>query len=144
VNSEGRARLEFPGRVPPSLNAVAGRPNAAAWRRFKVLWGELIGQELIAAQARGELPVGNLDWVEAAGVIRFATRRERDEGNYRAVLEKALGDALVGDRRVWPGGHWLPDDTHEHFVFRQVAILVDPAAEPKTAIEFNWRKGRLL
>lgn len=153
----GRVRIEVPGKVPVSLNKIGGRPNPAAWRRFKALWTGLFLEQLLAAQSRGELPAistpsrldeppeGQLDFVEAAGAVRFNIHRKRDEGNFRAPIEKALGDALTGgDRAVWPHGRWLPDDTSEHYRFQGFAISVDRAAEPKTVVEFEWRRGSLF
>jgi len=140
----GTVRLEVPGRVPPSLNEVGGRPSAGPYRRFKKLWGELLGGELLAAQARGELPREQVDFVVAAAVIRFNVERRRDEGNFRATLEKALGDALVGDRTAWPEGRWLSDDTADHYRFERVEFLVDTEAEPKTVLGLEWSKARLV
>jgi hypothetical protein len=151
----GRVRMEFPERVPASLNVVAGRPSAGPYRRFKNLWGGLITEQLLAAQARGELPAvqggrldeaprGQIAFVQAAAVARFTTQRPRDEGNFRAPLEKALGDALVGDRRAWPMGRWLPDDTAEHYRFQGMAIAVDRRQPGLTVIEFEWRRETLV
>lgn len=136
--------MEIPGRVPPSLNEVGGRPSAGAYRRFKALWGDLLTEQLLVAQANGALPAQQVDFVEAAAVIRFNVQRERDEGNFRATLEKALGDALVGQRSAWPEGRWLPDDTAKHFRFDHVAFIVDADKEPKTVVGFEWSKARLL
>lgn len=153
----GRVRIEVPGKVPPSLNEISGRPGAAAYRRFKSLWTGLFLEQLLAAQARGELPAiatprrldeipqGQLSYVVAAGAVRFNVERRRDEGNFRGPIEKALGDALTGgDRAAWPHGRWLPDDTADHFRFQGFAISVDKKAEPKTVVEFEWRRETLL
>jgi hypothetical protein len=152
----GRVRLEIPGKAPVSLNQVGGRPNPAAWRRFKSLWGKLFEDALVVAQARGELPPirqgskldeppdNQLDFVEAAAAVRFTTNRVRDEGNYRATLEKALGDALVGDRKVWPCGRWLPDDRADHFAFREVALYVNEKKPALTVVHFDWRREKLF
>lgn len=51
--------------------------------------------------------------VEATAVLFFPVARRRDEGNYRWLLEKALGDALVN-------GGWLPDDTPDRYRFSRV------------------------
>lgn len=141
---DGCVRMEFPDRVPPSLNVVGGRPHPGAWRRFKTLWGDFFTEQLVAAQARGDLPREQVDFVEAAGICRFNTERPRDEGNFRTPLEKALGDALVGQRTAWPEGRWLPDDTSQHYTFRGLAIVVDTTKRPLTVVEFNWSKARLV
>src|SRR5947207_1933958 len=70
-----------------------------------------------------------LERVEASAVLTFPTRRRRDEGNYRALLEKALGDALVE-------GRWLVDDTPERFTFGTVSFA---EGQPRTAIELRCR-----
>ena len=152
----GRVRIEILGKVPPSLNVVAGRPSAAGYRRFKALWGSLFEAELLAAQARGDLPriqpsanfkeppAGQLEFVEAAAAVRFNVHRERDEGNFRATIEKALVDALVGDRKVWPHGRWLPDDRAGYFAFRELAMYVDTKKPVVTVVHFDWRKATLL
>lgn len=53
--------------------------------------------------------------IEAFAELRFAHRRSRDVVNYRTLLEKSLGDALVN-------GNWLSDDTPEHFRFIEVVF----------------------
>lgn len=126
------------------MNLVGGRPSAGPYRRFKALWGQLFTEQLLRAQAEGRLPNEPVDFVEAAGLCRFNTKRDRDEGNFRSTLEKALGDALVGNRSAWPEGRWLPDDTSQHYTFRELAIVVDVKAEPLTVVEFNWNKATLV
>ena len=55
-------------------------------------------------------------------MLRFPARRRRDSGNYRVMLEKALGDALVE-------GGWLPDDTPEHYEFGGVTFTEGAAQD---------------
>lgn len=91
--------------TPPSLNA-AGRANPQKQGRIKgELQEELEGYLMASALPRG------CSRVEASATLFFPTKRRRDEGNFRWLLEKALGDALTN-------GRWLPDDTPEHFRFR--------------------------
>jgi hypothetical protein len=104
----------------------------------------LLTQQLVAAQARGEWPREQVDFVEAAASLRFTTKRRRDEGNFRATLEKALGDALVGDRAAWPEGRWIPDDTRDHFRFGDIDFHVDEREPALTVIAIGWSKARLL
>jgi hypothetical protein len=54
----------------------------------------------------------HLKGVVASAVLTFPSVRRRDEGNFRFMLEKALGDTLVG-------GGWLEDDTPENFRFER-------------------------
>lgn len=64
---------------------------------------------LLAARVPKPLPP-----VRASAVLRFSSKRKRDEGNFRSVLEKALGDALqLG---------WLEDDTPEFFTFGDLSF----------------------
>jgi N6-adenosine-specific RNA methylase IME4 len=86
----GKVRLELPGRVPPSLNEVGGRGGRTAFHRFKKLYQGLFEEQLMAEQARGTMP-SRVDEVVARGLLVFTVRRDRDEGNYRTLLEKALG-----------------------------------------------------
>lgn len=106
------------GDTPPSLNVVAGR--RWQWTKAKRRWQTDLGVLLMAEQ----LPRG-LHRVEASAVLTFPTRRRRDEGNFRALLEKALGDALVE-------GGWLDDDTPDHFSFGAVTFALGAA---RTTVE---------
>jgi hypothetical protein len=100
-------QLSLPG-TPPSLNTVGSRGAAMAFHRHKKQWEGMC----MIALLEMKVPKG-LASVEASAVLRFKDRRRRDEGNYRAMLEKALGDALV------LGGH-LIDDTPDRYRFAQV------------------------
>lgn len=89
---------------PPSLNDVAGQGSRYRWITAKKHWYGLLGPALTAA---GMTPCRSV-YVE--GMITFPDRRKRDQGNYRAPLEKFLGDALQR-------GGWLPDDDWQHYQF---------------------------
>jgi hypothetical protein len=94
--------------VPPSMNTNVGKGH---WRPFhgaKKRWQGLFGMLLL----KERIPRGATK-VKARAHLRFPVRRQRDEGNYRTILEKALGDALqtVGI---------ISDDTSEHFQFTDV------------------------
>jgi hypothetical protein len=111
--------------TPPSLNAVGsrGRSHWLYTNTKKRLQGQL-GVALMAAK----VPRG-LERVEATAVLRFKSKRRRDEGNYRALLEKALGDMLVT-------GGWLEDDTPECYSFGSLEF--DPErGEPRTIIRLE-------
>jgi hypothetical protein len=94
--------------TPPSLNAIAGRSNRFAFNGAKKRWQQDLGVALMV-----EAVPRKLQRVEASAVLSFTTARRRDEGNFRVLLEKALGDILVE-------GGWLADDTPEHFRFGAV------------------------
>lgn len=119
------ARIWLP-ETPPSLNVIAGRGSRWAWSRAKRRWQTELGMLLLAER----LPRG-LQRVEVSAVLTFPTRRRRDAGNHRALVEKALGDALVE-------GGWLPDDTPEHFDFGAVTFAL---GHRRTTIELDcWRQ----
>lgn len=121
----GLISLEHPA-TPPSLNVTGFRSHWAAGRRAKMLWEHVFWALLVQA----ELPKG-LDSVHATARLRFPVKRRRDEGNYRAILEKSLGDALTS-------GNWLQDDTVEHFTFG--AVTFDEPGPHRTIIDIDWRE----
>lgn len=84
--------------APPSLNDGGSGMNRMDFAGLKKAWQERFTYEL----ERSPLPRG-LSSVFVEGQIGFPTRTSRDEGNYRWMIEKALGDALVK-------GGWLDDD----------------------------------
>lgn len=96
--------------TPPSFNKVGHSGCRWAWTREKKKWQEDFETLLMAAS----VPRG-LSKVEVSAVLSFPTKRRRDEGNYRTLLEKCLADALVN-------GGWLPDDTPEFFTFGRVSF----------------------
>lgn len=110
--ADGRLQTDLTlGMVPKSLNATTGY---LAFQREKKHWQTHFEKCLMLVSTR--LP-RRFERVDAIGLVEFTTRRRRDEGNFRSVLEKALGDALTGEPGVWPEGRWLPDDTPEHYRF---------------------------
>lgn len=110
--------------TPPSLNAVGSRGGQMAFHRKKKEW-QAIFETLLMQTGFPR------DWNEMTATARltFPTKHRRDEGNYRTLLEKALGDALVN-------GGWLPDDTPEHFLFERVHFE-QKTGKPKTTIELT-------
>lgn len=119
-----RATLEVPA-VPPSLNAVGYRSHWSAGRKLKREWEQMLGTALMVAQ----VPRG-IDTVSATAEIHFKQKRRRDPGNFRVILEKALGDILQQG--------WIVDDTAEFFSFG-VVQLVAPSPEPLTLIHLDYR-----
>lgn len=91
---------------PPSLNlAAAGGSNPWVFDGVKKVWQKRMAEML----EQSGLP-RPLERVVAEGMICFPTRHGRDQGNFRFLLEKALGDALQeGFAGVSTGG-WLTDD----------------------------------
>lgn len=118
-------RLEL-AETPPSLNRFGsvGGGTYYLYRRLKKEWQETLGVALMAAG----VPRG-LGKVSATATMRFSTRRKRDEGNFRWLLEKALGDTLVN-------GGWLADDDAAAFTFGAVTFDPEPG-DPLTVIELS-------
>lgn len=121
-----RATLSIPG-TPPSFNKVGLHSHWAVGRRHKLQWQQWLS---IALMEQGVLR--GLKSVEARATIRFKTQRRRDEGNFRVILEKALGDALVE-------GLWLADDTPEYFRFGRVELLA-PVERPETIVVLDYER----
>lgn len=84
--------------VPPSLNLGGAGINGFVYDGYKQAWQKAF-KDLIE---EAELP-RPLKAVSAEGMICFPTRRGRDQGNFKWLIEKALGDALQE-------GGWLADD----------------------------------
>jgi hypothetical protein len=90
--------------TPPSLNDVVGQGH---WRRYhtvKKRWQAMLLEQLTAAEPP------RMRRVLVEGVVTFPDRRKHDQGNYRFVLEKALGDALQA-------GGYLHDDDWNSYEF---------------------------
>lgn len=101
--------------TPPSLNAASlgSRGAHMKFHRLKKEWEGHITAGLLKAQ----VPKG-LERVHATAVCRFPSRRKRDEGNFRYLLEKALGDTLQLNG-------CLEDDTPEQFTFGKLVFDAD-------------------
>jgi hypothetical protein len=68
---------------------------------------------LIGALEASGLPRG-LESVLVEGMCCFPTKAHPDQGNHRAFIEKAMGDALQD-------GGWIPEDTWERYEFGNLA-----------------------
>lgn len=112
--------LELPG-TPPSFNAVGLHSHWSRGRKVKQEWQRMIETMLLKEQ----VPRG-LQSVAASAVVNFKQRRRRDEGNWKAIIEKACGDALVRANR-------LADDTPDYYRFGSVELLA-PSEVPSTII----------
>lgn len=93
--------------TPPSMNSKRSGYSAHhhVAHRAKKQWEGI----LFVMLNQAGVPKG---WqrIEAGARLTFPDRRRRDAGNYRMLLEKALGDVLVAQG-------YIPDDTDEHFAF---------------------------
>lgn len=69
---------------------------------------------LMGYLSNSKLP-GNLTQVWASAVLTFPDKRKRDEGNFRFMLEKALGDILVTRG-------YLEDDDADRYSFQRLTF----------------------
>jgi hypothetical protein len=122
----GIAELEL--APPASMNRAPGkgtRGAAMARHKAKRALQRDLHLLLLAEEVPRPIPGGR---VRATAELLFPTDRQRDEGNYRTALEKALGDALAP--AVSPEERalgieplrWLPDDTPDRFTFGAVTF----------------------
>lgn len=136
-----RAELEL--ILPPniSVNATRGQHWAKTLKRRRRLTA-MLSELLVAAEVPMPIPG---DRVHATAVLAFPTNRRRDEGNFRAELEKALGDTLAPPPpKGLPAGaavferRWLSDDTPEHFTFGALTFEHRPNAPATAHITLEW------
>ena len=94
---------------PQSLNVGGSGSNHFAYQTAKKQWQAVFTALL---EATG-LPTG-LARIVVEGERGFPDRTRRDQGNFRFMIEKALGDALVT-------GGWLEDDDWQRYSFGDLA-----------------------
>ena len=100
----GKGNLVHVG-TPPSHNLHGSASNIWSYQGIKRAWEEKLTELLLATG----LPKG-LGSVFVEGQMIFPDRRKRDQGNYRYMIEKALGDTFVQ-------GGWLEDDDWVRYEF---------------------------
>lgn len=96
---------------PPSMN-IFGSGNPQAFQGIKAAWHDVLTDVLEASS----LPK-DLEHVVVEGEVTFPRRPNAmgpDQGNFRAPLEKILGDVLEA-------GGWLPNDNWERYEFGGLA-----------------------
>jgi hypothetical protein len=114
--------------TPKSVNRVGQR---GSWRTVhfeKKRWQEIIEKYLLMARLPRPLP----HFLRVEAVMVFPTKHRRDAGNFKAPLEKALGDALVN-------GRWLPDDTPRWWEFKEFRFA-DHVGANTTIITLDYGK----
>jgi hypothetical protein len=124
IGRRRRTELVIPG-TPPSFNVTA-QAHWTKHRKAKREWQNWLGIALMSAAVPR-----NLLCVEATASLVFKQNRRRDEGNFRVILEKALGDCLVE-------GGWLPDDTPDRYTFGRVELRVHLLEAPLTTIDLKY------
>jgi len=122
--STERVSLSIPG-TPPSFNKVGLRSHWAVGRAEKLRWQGFIAIALMERQVPRRLKR-----VDVKATIRFKQRRRRDSGNFKVILDKACGDALVE-------GGWLADDTSDLYDFGRVELLA-PCERPETILVLDY------
>lgn len=100
--------------TPQSIRGFGSGANHFQYQTMKHKWQDRLSALLFDAA----VPTG-LAHVLAEGQVCFPDRRRRDQGNYRFILEKALGDALTE-------GLWLPDDDWDHYEFGRLRYAYAP------------------
>lgn len=113
--------------TPVSFNA--GNHRASQWKfaKEKREWQQRFTTLLIAAGTPRCCRS-----MSATAVLTFPFQRRRDELNFRTVLDKSLGDALVA-------GLWIPDDTTDYFRFGEINFVVVPGKR-LTEVTLEWAK----
>lgn len=102
---------------PPSLNVVASRGSRWKYSAEKKKWEGICAVLFLQAGVPRGCRSVRLD-----AILRFPDKRRRDTGNFRFMLEKAAGDALVR-------GGWLTDDTPDFYEF--TTLRFDPERGPR-------------
>ncbi len=100
----GKTAMDHWG-APPSLNAQGSSANRFIYQAQKQAWQEMWTRRL----RESSLPA-RVGSVYVEGQICFPDRAKRDQGNFRHLIEKSCGDALVS-------AHYLEDDDWDHFEF---------------------------
>jgi hypothetical protein len=104
--------------APESFNVLAsgaGSGNAMVYATLKANWQRVLRLLLVASG----LPRG-LSKVLVEGEVTFPDHREdRDQGNFRVIIEKALGDVLEE-------GGWLASDNWDRYEFGQLTKVEEP------------------
>jgi hypothetical protein len=78
--------IEIP-EVPRSLN-ILGSGSRWTYIRLKRHWQAMLLHEV------GRQQIERTGYVYVEGEMTFPDRHKRDQGNFRFIVEKALGDAL--------------------------------------------------
>lgn len=113
--------------TPPSMNTNKVRSNWRGFHTEKKRWQEDLGRLLMAMCL--PKPIPSRGPVSVLVTLRFPTRRRRDSENFRPVLSKALGDAMVQ-------GGFLLDDTDQDWRLR--VVIGEETGPPRTTVTVSW------
>jgi hypothetical protein len=98
--------------LPPSFNLLAGR-TPQVYMGLKSALQAIILKHLVSSDLE------QCSKIMVEGELTFPEPGNRDQGNFRVLLEKALGDALVE-------GGWIADDNWEMYEFGNLGYRVEP------------------
>lgn len=132
VTDDRRVRLYVPEhwtkvsialpRVAPSMNTNVARARGREFQRLKKEWQSEIEILLMEQRARSRISLDGYQRAAAGCFMRFAQRKDRrDSPNFRVIVDKALGDALVNFGAI-------PDDDDRRYFFGGVEIDPEPGA----------------
>ncbi len=121
----------IPG-TPPSVNELALNTRSRAYRVTRDAW--MRDMHAVMHESGNVLP-RNLARAHAHAILSFPTLRRRDEGNYRSLLEKWLGDVLQANGR-------LRDDTPEFYRFGSVVFAT--GGEACTTLVIDYEQGEAV
>ena len=119
--------------LPPSFNRVGGTSHWRQWQSHKKLWEHRMVQML----REQSVPQGTEMFARTTAILTVPTRRRRDAGNFGALLEKSLGDALQA-------AGVIPDDTPEWWSWTSVTFQHVPRVKATTiVVELVDEMGRV-
>lgn len=122
--------LTLNGYLPESMNRKSSgyRSNWRAARTAKKRCENLLRPALIGS----DLPMDrSIELIVADILLTFPThRKSRDSGNFRPVIEKALGDVLQE--------RWIVNDDHESFRVGLLGIE-EMKGVRRTRVRIAWR-----
>lgn len=115
--------LHVPDTIPPSFNRVGGTSSWRTWQNHKKLWEH----RLVALCREQRIPTGTERFARTTAILTVPTRRRRDAGNFGALLEKSLGDALQV-------AGVIPDDTPDWWSWTSVTFQHVPRVKATTVV----------
>lgn len=132
---DGVVQIEIPA-VPPSFNQVGTRGGKFAWSKVKKQWQADVGMLLLAHRGLRDpnRALMRMRRVECVATLQFKRNARRDAGNFRVLLEKVMGDAMVTVGL-------LRDDTIDEYEFGAVRFSIVKDKPQKTTVELRyWRE----
>lgn len=133
--------IAWEGETPPSNNEAGfsgGRNARQKMTRITNEWKAKLGLAYMA-DSGAEWPAFSvpapLEHVQVDVTLRFDSKRTRDPENYRTVILKAVGDWLAPHDPE--AARLVPNDKPEHFLARNLNIIVDKVSVPATIVRLT-------